>query len=109
QRLRGSVPGRRGRAEAGEVLFGTVDTFLIWRLTGGRVHVTDVSNASRTLVFNIHTLDWDDELLKLLGIPRRMLPAVRASSEVYGECEESLLGGRIPIAAAGGHPQAATS
>ncbi len=103
-----TIPGLRSRAEAGEVLFGTVDAFLIWRLTGGRVHVTDVSNASRTLVFNIHTLDWDDELLKILGIPRKMLPEVRASSEVYGECEESLLGGRIPIAAAAGDQQAAT-
>jgi glycerol kinase len=103
-----TIPGLRSRAEAGEVLFGTVDAFLIWRLTGGRVHVTDVSNASRTLVFNIHTLDWDDELLKILGIPRKMLPEVRASSEVYGECEESLLGGRIPISAAAGDQQAAT-
>jgi glycerol kinase len=103
-----TVPGLRARAEAGEVLFGTVDSFLIWRLTGGRVHVTDVSNASRTLVFNIHTLDWDDELLKILGIPRRMVPAVHASSEVYGHCEEALLGGRIPIAAAAGDQQAAT-
>jgi glycerol kinase len=103
-----TVPGLRARAEAGEVLFGTVDSFLIWRLTGGRVHVTDVSNASRTLVFNIHTLDWDDELLKVLGIPRKMLPEVRASSEVYGHCEEALLGGRIPIAAAAGDQQAAT-
>ena len=103
-----TIPGLRSRAEAGEVLFGTVDAFLIWRLTGGRVHVTDVSNASRTLVFNIHTLDWDDELLRILGIPRKMLPEVRASSEVYGECEESLLGGRIPIAAAAGDQQAAT-
>jgi glycerol kinase len=103
-----TVPGLRARAEEGEVLFGTVDSFLIWRLTGGRVHVTDVSNASRTLVFNIHTLDWDDELLKVLGIPRKMLPEVRASSEVYGHCEEALLGGRIPIAAAAGDQQAAT-
>jgi glycerol kinase len=103
-----TIPGLRGRAEAGEVLFGTVDTFLIWRLTGGRVHCTDVSNASRTLVFNIHTLDWDDELLKVLGIPRKMLPEVRSSSEVYGECEASLLGGPIPIAAAAGDQQAAS-
>ena len=71
-----TVPGLRARAEAGDILFGTVDTFLIWRLTGGRRHVTDVSNASRTLMFDIHTLDWDDELLRLLGVPRRMLPEV---------------------------------
>ena len=74
----------RPRARRGEILFGTVDTFLIWRLTGGRAHVTDVSNASRTLLFNIHTLDWDEELLRILDIPRAMLPEVRGSSEVYG-------------------------
>ncbi len=84
-----TTPGLRARAEAGEILFGTVETFLIWRLTGGRCHVTDVSNASRTLLFDIRTLDWDDELLRLLGVPRAMLPAVRASSEVYGETEAS--------------------
>jgi glycerol kinase len=102
-----TVPGLRARAEAGDVLFGTVDSFLIWRLTGGRRHVTDVSNASRTLLFDIHALDWDDELLRLLDVPRRMLPEVRPSSEVYGETEASLLGGPIPIAAAAGDQQAA--
>ena len=76
-------PATAGRS--GEILFGTVDTWLIWRLTGGRRHVTDFSNASRTLIFNIHTLDWDDELLGILDIPRAMLPEVRPSSEVYGE------------------------
>jgi glycerol kinase len=103
-----SVPGLRARAERGEVLFGTVDSFLIWRLTGGKRHVTDVSNASRTLLLNIHTLQWDDELLKALGVPRAMLPDVCPSSQVYGETDESLLGGRIPIAGDAGDQQAAT-
>ena len=76
--------GLRGRAERGEVLFGTVDSWLLWRLTGGRVHATDLSNASRTLLYNIHSLDWDDDLLQILGVPRAMLPEVRGSSEVYG-------------------------
>ena len=83
----------KARAEQGEILFGTVDSFLIWRLTGGKRHVTDVSNASRTLLLNIHTLQWDDELLKLLGVPRAMLPEVRPSSDVYGETDASLFGG----------------
>jgi glycerol kinase len=103
-----TIPGLRARAEAGEILFGTVDSFLIWRLTGGRRHVTDASNASRTLLLDIHTLDWDDELLKLLGVPRRMLPEVRPSSEVYGETEEALFGAPIPIAGDAGDQQAAT-
>jgi glycerol kinase len=102
-----SLPGLRTRACRGEVLFGTVDSFLIWRLTAGRRHVTDVSNASRTLLFNIHTLDWDDELLKILDVPRAMLPEVRSSSEIYGETESSLLGASIPIAGAAGDQQAA--
>jgi glycerol kinase len=102
------TPGLRARAERGEILFGTVDSFLIWRLTGGKRHVTDVSNASRTLLLNIHTLAWDDELLKLLGVPRAMLPEVRASSEVYGETDEKLLGGKIAIAGDAGDQQAAT-
>jgi glycerol kinase len=101
-------PGLRERAEAGDVLFGTVDSFLIFRLTGGRRHVTDPSNASRTLLFDIHTLDWDDELLELLGVPRSMLPEVRSSSEVYGETLPELLGGSIPIAGIAGDQQAAT-
>ncbi|MDX1944479.1 MAG: glycerol kinase GlpK [Pirellulaceae bacterium] len=103
-----TVSGLRQRAERGEVLFGTIDSFLIWRLTGGKRHVTDVSNASRTLLFNIHTLNWDDELLKLLGIPRAMLPEVLPSSHVYGDCEASLFGGPIPIAGDAGDQQAAT-
>ncbi|MEN6496054.1 MAG: glycerol kinase GlpK [Thermoguttaceae bacterium] len=100
--------GLRARAEKGEILFGTVDTWLIWRLTGGRCHVTDYSNASRTLLFNLHTLDWDDELLKILGVPRAMLPQVRPSSEVYGQTTEDLLGRPIPIAGDAGDQQAAT-
>ena len=103
-----TINGSRARAERGQVLFGTVDSYLIWRLTGGRVHVTDVSNASRTLLFNIHTLDWDDELLSLLDVPRAMLPEVKASSEVYGETDESLFGRPIPIAGCAGDQQAAT-
>lgn len=102
------TPGLKERAERGEILFGTVDSFLIWRLTGGKRHVTDVSNASRTLLLNIHTLEWDDELLKLLGVPRAMLPEVRPSSEVYGETDEGLFGGKIPIAGDAGDQQAAT-
>lgn len=103
-----SIDGLRTRAEAGEILFGTVDSFLIWRLTGGRRHATDYSNASRTLLFNIHTLDWDDELLGLLNIPRAMLPEVRPTSEVYGEASAEWFGSPIPLAAAVGDQQAAT-
>jgi len=102
-----TMPGLRARAERGDVLFGTVDTFLIWRLTGGKRHVTDASNASRTLMFDIHTLDWDDELLRILGVPRRMLPEVRPSSEVYGHTDPELLGAAVPIAGAAGDQQAA--
>ncbi|HEU0107730.1 MAG TPA: glycerol kinase GlpK [Vicinamibacteria bacterium] len=103
-----TVPGLRARAEKGDVLFGTVDTFLLWRLTGGRVHVTDPSNASRTLLFNIHSMQWDDELLAILGVPRALLPEVKSSSEVYGQTEADLLGGAIPIAGDAGDQQAAT-
>ncbi len=103
-----TIPGLRARAERGEILFGTVDSFLIWRLTSGKRHVTDVSNASRTLLFNLHTLDWDDELLKLLGVPRAMLPQIVSSSEVVGECDAKWLGGAIPIAGDAGDQQAAT-
>ncbi len=101
-------PGTREKAERGEVLFGNVDTFLIWRLTGGKVHVTDYSNASRTLVFNIHTLDWDDELLAEMGIPRAMMPTPRPSSEVFGETEAEFFGSPIKIAGDAGDQQAAT-
>ena len=102
-----SFDGLRDRAARGEILFGTIDTFLIWRLTGGKVHVTDVSNASRTLLFNIHTLQWDDELLKLLDVPRAMLPGVRSSSEIYGHTDASLFGAAVPIAGDAGDQQAA--
>ncbi|MFO7245393.1 MAG: glycerol kinase GlpK [Thermaerobacter sp.] len=102
-----NVPGLRARAERGEVAFGTVDTWLIWKLTGGRVHATDYSNASRTLIFNIHTCDWDDELLGILGIPRAMLPEARPSSGVYGETDPAVLDGAIPIAGVAGDQQAA--
>jgi glycerol kinase len=102
-----SFDGLRDRAARGEVLFGTIDTFLIWRLTGGKVHVTDVSNASRTLIFNIHTMQWDDELLRLLDIPRAMLPEVRSSSEVYGQTDPELFGAAIPVAGDAGDQQAA--
>jgi len=102
-----SHDGLRARAAKGEILFGTIDSFLIWRLTGGTRHVTDVSNASRTLLFNIHTLEWDDELLNLLDVPRAMLPDVRPSSEVYGETEPSLFGAAIPVAGDAGDQQAA--
>jgi glycerol kinase len=100
--------GLRRRAEAGEVLFGTVDSFLIWRLTGGHRHVTDVSNASRTLLLNIHTLQWDDELLRALGIPRAMLPEVCSSSELIGPTSEEWFGGPIMIGGCAGDQQAAT-
>jgi glycerol kinase len=103
-----TVSGLRARAAKGEILFGTVDTFLIWRLSGGKLHVTDYSNASRTLIYNIHKLDWDDELLKILDIPRAMLPQVKASSEVYGQTAAEHFGQPIPIAAAAGDQQAAT-
>ena len=103
-----TIPGLRARAEKGEVLFGTVDSFLIWRLTGGKRHVTDYSNASRTLIYNIHKLDWDDELLSILKIPRAMLPEVKPSSEVYGETDRALLGASLPIASDIGDQQAAT-
>jgi glycerol kinase len=102
-----TIPGLRERCERGEILFGTVDSYLVWRLTGGRVHITDVSNASRTLLFNIHTLDWDDDLLAILGIPRAILPQVKSSSEFYGETDEQLFGRRIPIAGIAGDQQAA--
>ncbi|HTM43017.1 MAG TPA: glycerol kinase GlpK [Terriglobales bacterium] len=102
-----TVPGLRSRAEQGEVLFGTVDSFLLWRLTGGRRHATDVSNASRTLLFNIRTLNWDEDLLKILGVPRAMLPEVLSSSEVYGQTEAAVLGAPVPIAGVAGDQQAA--
>ena len=101
------TPGARERAKRGELLFGTVETWLIWKLTGGRVHVTDYSNASRTMLFNIHTLQWDAEILDMLDIPSCMLPEVRPSSEVYGTAEPCHFGAPIPIAGAAGDQQAA--
>ncbi|OHB81711.1 MAG: glycerol kinase [Planctomycetes bacterium RBG_16_64_10] len=106
--LLNTIDGLRQRAAAGQILFGTVDSWLIWRLTGGRVHVTDVSNASRTMLFNIDTLAWDDQLLDILQVPRAMLPAVRSSSEVYGHTDPAWLGTSVPIASAAGDQQAAT-
>ncbi|BBH21758.1 glycerol kinase [Paenibacillus baekrokdamisoli] len=102
------VDGARKRAEQGDLLFGTIDTWLIWKLTGGRVHVTDYTNASRTLMFNIHELKWDDELLRIINIPKSMLPEVRSSSEIYGHTiEHHFFGQSIPIAGAAGDQQAA--
>ena len=102
-----NVPGVRARAERGELLFGTVETWLIWKLTGGKAHVTDYSNASRTVLFNINTLRWDDEILAELDIPKCMLPEVRPSSCIYGEALAQFFGAPIPIAGAAGDQQAA--
>ena len=101
------VAGAREKAEAGELLFGTVETWLIWKLTKGAVHVTDYSNASRTMLFNINTLEWDDEILAELNIPKCMLPEAKPSSCIYGNADASFLGGEIPIAGAAGDQQAA--
>ena len=102
-----NIPGARQRAEAGELLFGTVETWLIWKLTGGKAHVTDYSNASRTMLFNINTLTWDEDILKELDIPKCMLPEVSPSSCVYGEALPQFFGAGIPIAGAAGDQQAA--
>ena len=102
-----NVPGARERAEKGELLFGTVETWLIWKLTGGKAHVTDYSNASRTMLFNINTLQWDEDILKELNIPKCMLPEVKPSSSVYGEALPQFFGAAIPIAGAAGDQQAA--
>ena len=99
------VPGARERAQAGEILFGTVDSWLVWKLTGGKVHVTDRTNASRTMLYNIHKLDWDDTLLNALDIPRAMLPRVTDSSEIYGYTD--LCGVQVPVAGIAGDQQAA--
>ncbi len=101
------VPGARTGAEAGELLFGTIDSWLIWKLTGGRAHVTDLTNASRTMLFNIRRLRWDAELLELFGIPEGMLPRVQPSSCIYGETDTGLFGGRIPVSGAAGDQQSA--
>lgn len=102
-----TIPGLRSRCERGEILFGTVDSYLVWRMTGGTVHVTDVSNASRTLLMNLHTLEWDEELLRVLNVPRAILPAIKSSSEIYGETDEKLFGRRISISGIAGDQQAA--
>lgn len=101
------VAGARARAERGELAFGTIDTFLLWRLTGGRVHATDVTNASRTLLFDIHRQCWDEELLRLLRVPRALLPEVRDSSALYGATEPALFGRALPICGIAGDQQAA--
>ena len=102
-----NVPGAREKADAGKLRFGTVDSWLVWQLTRGEVHVTDVSNASRTMLFNINTLEWDQELLDLLGIPRSMMPSVRSSSEIYGYTKTTIFAHEVPIAGIAGDQQAA--
>lgn len=102
-----NATGARERAEKGELLFGTVDSWIIWKLTGGKVHVTDYSNASRTMLFNIHTLKWDEEILRVLKIPQQILPEVKPSSHVYGYTDSKLFGREVPIAGAGGDQQCA--
>ena len=102
-----TIPGVRAKAEKGELAFGTVDTWLIWQLTRGEVHATDVSNASRTMLYNIHTLQWDDDLLRLFDIPASILPRVHASSEVYGYTSSALFATKIPVAGIAGDQQAA--
>ena len=102
-----NVPGARAKAEAGQLLFGTVETWLIWKLTGGRLHITDYTNASRTMLFNIHTLQWDEDILRELDIPRGMLPTPVPSSQLYGQTDPILFGGSIRIAGAAGDQQAA--
>ncbi len=102
-----NVPGAREKAEAGRLRFGTVDSWLVWQLTRGEVHVTDVTNASRTMLFNINTLEWDEELLELLDIPLSMMPAVKSSSEVYGHTKTTIFAHEVPIAGIAGDQQAA--
>lgn len=103
-----NVPGAREKAELGRLAFGTVDTFLLWRLSGGRLHITDASNASRTLLYNIHSQSWDDEILELLKIPPTLLPEVKPSSAIYGDTETNLFGIPVPLAGIAGDQQAAT-
>ncbi|ESQ81482.1 glycerol kinase [Asticcacaulis sp. AC466] len=103
-----TVPDARERAQRGELAFGTIDSWLVWNLSGGALHITDASNASRTLLYNIHTGAWDDDLLAILEIPRSLLPEVRGNSEVYGETASGILGARLPIAGMAGDQQAAT-
>ncbi|HRX66868.1 MAG TPA: FGGY family carbohydrate kinase, partial [Tenuifilaceae bacterium] len=101
-----NVSGARERANRGELAFGTVDSWLVWKLTQGRTHVTDVSNASRTMLFNINTLDWDDELLDLLSVPRSMMPRVASSSEIYDYSNTTFFASKVPIAGIAGDQQA---
>ena len=108
QWLLDNIPGARARAEKGELAFGTIDTWLVWNLTAGRVHATDPSNASRTMLFNLHSLDWDDQLLELFNIPRSVLPEIVPSSGVLGESDPSLFGRAIPVASLVGDQQSAT-
>ncbi|MBO9204735.1 MULTISPECIES: glycerol kinase GlpK [Niastella] len=102
-----NVEGARKKAQEGKLAFGTIDTWLVWKLTRGQVHATDISNASRTMLFNIHTCSWDEELLKLMDVPAAMLPTVRSSSEVYGQTDAQILAAQIPIAGIAGDQQAA--
>ena len=102
-----NIDGAKTKAQNGELCFGTIDSWLLWKLTNGKVHVTDVTNASRTLLFNIHSMQWDDELLKLFGIPHSMLPEVRSSSEVYGHTQQLLTAATIPVSGIAGDQQAA--
>jgi glycerol kinase len=102
-----NVAGVRQRAEAGQLAFGTVDSWLVWKLTGGTVHITDASNASRTLLYNIHTQQWDAELLELFGVPEKLLPRVRSSSEIYAETAAEIFGASVPVAGIAGDQQAA--
>ncbi|OQP62807.1 glycerol kinase [Niastella vici] len=102
-----NVAGARKKAEEGKLAFGTIDTWLVWKLTGGKVHATDITNASRTMLFNIHTCSWDEELLKILEVPAAMLPQVRSSSEVFGQTDAQILAAQIPIAGIAGDQQAA--
>ncbi|HOK49903.1 MAG TPA: glycerol kinase GlpK, partial [Sedimentibacter sp.] len=102
-----NVEGVREKAEKGEILFGTVDTWLVWNLTGGKIHITDYSNASRTMIYNIKTLKWDEKLLDILNIPPEILPEVRQSSEIYGNTKAEIFGGQIPVSGIAGDQQAA--
>ena len=102
-----NVAGARAQAERGELLFGTIDTYLMWRLSRGKIFATDYTNASRTMLFNIHTLKWDEELLKLFDIPESMLPRVKPSRGVFGYTDKSVLGGEVPICGVAGDQQAA--
>ena len=101
------VEGAYDRAVSGEILFGTIETWLIWNLTGGKIHVTDYSNAARTMMFDINKLQWDDDILEMLDIPKSVLPEVKPSSCIYGKTDPSIFGGSIPIAGAAGDQQAA--